>query len=494
MLCVSIGRSRHTHMIEEHRHLVTQGAELVELRLDYLRGPVNLKRLLTDRPGPVLITCRRERDGGRYTGPEDERQLLLRMAISEGAEYVDIEEDIAAGIPRFGNTKRVFSYHNFRQLPPDLDEIHRRICKLDPDIVKIAVLANEPADNLRMLGLVRSSPVPMVGICMGDMGVPSRILAGKFGAPFTFATFSSERALAPGQLSFREMVDIYRYPQIGPQTAVYGVVADPVGHSLSPLIHNTAFRHERIDAVYLPFRVPREHLDSFLDSAAAWDLRGLSVTIPHKEAVLDNLTDRDDTVQGIGACNTIVFEQDRRRGANTDCQAAMESLERAVKQHGGAQVLAGKTALVLGAGGAARAIAFGLIQRGMSVVISGRTHDRAQDLADRLGCRAVEWKHRHSVSAQVLVNCTPVGMHPNLDESPYDKHHLKPSMIVFDTVYNPENTLLVKFAREQSCHFITGVEMFVRQAATQFQMFTGREAPVELMRDTVRRAIGAARY
>lgn len=494
MLCVSIGRGRHRHMIAEHRHLVEQGAKLIELRIDYLQSPVNVKRLLADRPGPVVISCRRERDGGKSTLSEHDRQLLLRTAISEGAEYVDIEEDIAASIPRFGATKRIVSLHNFRQTPADLEKIHARMAALDADVVKIATMANQPSDNLRMLRLVRDSEIPTVGICMGDLGMPTRILAGKFGAPFTFATFHQERALAPGQLSYQQMTETYRYDQIAADTRVFGVIADPVGHSLSPLIHNAALAHEGLDAVYVPFRVPKEHLDDFLANAAEWDLFGLSVTIPHKEAVLDKLTERDAWVDGIGAANTIVFDGAARRGYNTDCQAAMESLELVLSADGAEASLEGKTALVLGAGGAAKAIVYGLRQRGATVAIASRTLERAKELADRFDCRVVDWKSRHGVAPQVLVNCTPVGMHPNVDESPFDKHHLRPSMIVFDTVYNPESTLLVKYAREQSCRVVTGIEMFVRQAALQFKLFTLKEAPLEVMAETLRRAIGPVKY
>jgi 3-dehydroquinate dehydratase / shikimate dehydrogenase len=496
MLCVSIGRGRHRHVIAEHRHLVEQGAKLVELRLDYLQSAVNVKRLLADRPGPVVISIRRERDGGKCTLSEPDRQLLLRTVISEGADYVDIEEDIATSIPRFGTTKRIISLHNFRQTPADLESIHARMAALDADIVKIATMANQPSDNLRMLRLIRDSKIPTVGICMGDLGMPTRILAGKFGAPFTFATFHQERALAPGQLSFEQMTRTYHYDQISAATRVFGVIADPVGHSLSPLIHNAAFAETGVDAVYVPFRVPKEHLNDFVASAAEWDLHGLSVTIPHKEAVLDKLTQRDAWVEGIGAANTIVFEGDARRGYNTDCQAAMESLEAALEtgDDGEQETLAGKMALVLGAGGAAKAIAFGLRQRGADVAIASRTLERAKQLADRLDCRVVDWRSRHGVGAQVLVNCTPVGMHPNVDESPFEKHHLRPSMIVFDTVYNPESTLLVKYAREQSCRVVTGIEMFVRQAALQFSLFTGKDAPMDVMAETLRRAIGPVRY
>jgi len=202
MICVSIGRGRHRHVIAEHKHLVEQGAALVELRLDYINGQVNLKRLLPERPGPVIITLRRPQDGGKYSGSEEERRMLLRTAIAEGVEYVDLEEDAAAVIPRYGKTKRIISLHDFRKTPENLEEIHARLAALDADIVKLATLANHPHDNLRMLKLVQNAKTPTVGLCMGDIGVPSRVLSGRYGAPFTYATFHHERALAPGQLSF----------------------------------------------------------------------------------------------------------------------------------------------------------------------------------------------------------------------------------------------------------------------------------------------------
>jgi 3-dehydroquinate dehydratase/shikimate dehydrogenase len=482
-------------MIAEHKHLVAEGAPLVELRLDYINGPVNVKRLLSDRPGPVIVTCRRERDGGKYAGSEDERQLLLRSAIVEGAEYVDLEEDVANAIPRYGKTKRVISYHDFRKTPEDLPRLHARMATLDADIVKIATLANHPQDNVRMLHLIRSSKVPTVGICMGDIGTASRILAGKYGAPFTYATFHHERTLAPGQLSFDQMKHIYHYEQINAETEVFGVVGDPIGHSYSPLIHNAAFHHLGMNKVYVPFRVPPDDLGTFLQEAPQLDVRGISVTIPHKEAIVRKLTKIDGAVRGVGAANTVVFNHGQTIGYNTDYRAAMETLEEAM---GGVRddrnPVEGRTVLILGAGGAARAIAFGLKRRGALVIVANRTGRRADQLATAVQCRAVEWGARHSIDADVLINCTPVGMHPNVDDTPYDKHHLRPSMVVFDTVYNPESTVLVKDARSRKCKVITGVDMFIRQAAIQFQLFTGQEGPTSVMRETLRRAIDPVRY
>ena len=286
MICVSIGRGRHRSMIAEARHVAEQGAQLVELRLDYIRRAVNIKRLLANRRCPIIATCRREEDGGKWNSSNEDRMTLLRQAIAEGVDYVDLEEDIAGQIPRYGTTKRIISYHNFVETPEDVQSIHKSLCQKDPDIVKIATLAHHPHDNLRLLQLSENSKVPTVAFCMGEQGTPSRLLSGRVGAPFTYATFHEERALAPGQLSYRQMTEMYRYEDINKSTAVFGVVADPVGHSLSPVIHNAAFIDSELDMVYMPFRVPLDELGSFLGDCPDLGIKGLSVTIPHKEEVM----------------------------------------------------------------------------------------------------------------------------------------------------------------------------------------------------------------
>jgi 3-dehydroquinate dehydratase/shikimate dehydrogenase len=481
-------------VMAEHRHLVENGAKLIELRLDYLRSKINLGRLTKGRPGPVIVTCRRQRDGGLYKGTDDERLVILREAIASGVDYVDLEEDIAGKVPRFGPTKRIVSYHDFRNTPDDLDAVYDRLAALDADIVKIATMANHPHDNVRMLELVRRAEIPTAGFCMGDIGTPSRFLAGRFGSPLTYATFHHERALAPGQISYDEMVNLYHYDEIDDATVVYGVIADPISHSLSPAVHNAAFRKAGINAVYIPFRVPRQDLEKFMVEAPKLGIEGLSVTIPHKEAIGAHLTKVDPAVKGIGAVNTVLFKDDGVLGYNTDYKAAMDSLELAMGgEQEGVSPLQGRTAMVLGAGGAARAIVYGLRRRGANIAVASRTFDRAKELAEEYEGRAVEWKARHGVAADVLINCTPIGMHPDVDETPYEKHRLRPSMVVFDTVYNPENTLLIKEAREQSCHVVTGVEMFVRQASLQFFLFTGQKPPDGLVREVLKKNLSAAR-
>ena len=494
MICVAIGRSRHKHMMAEHRHMAEQGAQIVELRLDYVSSRVNIRRLLSERGTSdckVIVTCRRKEDGGKWSGTEESRLLLLREAIAEGVDYVDLEEDIASQIPRFGKTKRIISYHNFRKTPEDLRELHTRMCQLDPDIVKLATMANDPHDNLRMLETMQESEIPTAGMCMGDMGTPSRILSAKFRAPFTYSTFHHERALAPGQLSYNQMVDIYRCQDIGPATDVYGVIADPVGHSLSPHVHNAAFTAKGINSVYVPFRVPPDNLPKFMEDASRLGIRGLSVTIPHKEAIAHHLTKVDPAVKSIAAVNTVVFDGSDVVGYNTDYNAAMDCIENALGTIGAKpSPVKNKRVLILGAGGVARPIVYGLKSRGALVSIASRTRQRSDRLANAFDCKAIDWEARQRVQCDILINCTPIGMHPNVDDSPVSKTFLKHSMLLFDTVYNPESTLLIKDARSRNCQTITGVEMFERQAMLQFFLFTRQEAPPGLMREVLKKTIG----
>ena len=499
MICVSLGRTRHKMMIAEHQQLAQKGAQLVELRLDWLGNPPDLGRLLKDKPTPVVITCRRSQDKGLWKFGEDQRQTLLRSAIVAGVDYVDLEEDIAGTIRRYGSTKRIISYHNFDETPANLAEIHQRLASRDPDVIKLVTTAKVPEDNIRLLEVVKNAKVPTVGFCMGDLGVWSRILCRKYGAPFTYATFSAQRTMAPGQLTFEETRDVFHFDQINAETQVFGVVADPVAHSLSPLIHNAAFLAQGVNAVYLPFRIPRERFEHSLKALEALDIRGYSVTLPHKVAALELAQTKISPTAEIGALNTLFRgAAGEWCGANTDCDAALASLRLSFDPagdplHPQTDPLNGKRVLILGAGGVSRAIATGLIRAGAAVTITNRTKSKAADLAQSLGCVLAGWENRGAVGTDILINCTSVGMHPKVDETPFQQHWLDEAMTVFDTVYTPERTLLIAQARERGCKVVTGVDMFVRQAARQYEYFTGRSAPVEVMRDTLKKAISVVK-
>jgi 3-dehydroquinate dehydratase / shikimate dehydrogenase len=493
MICVSIGRTRHNMVVMEHRALADKGAELVELRLDWLSRPPDLTRLLKDRPTASVVTCRRQSDRGRWKWSEEQRRAVLRAAIVAEVEYVDLEDDVAGSIPRWGKTKRIVSHHDFESTPDDLELIHARMCTLNPDVVKLVTMANAPSDIVRMLRLVATAKVPTVGFCMGELGAASRVLCGKYGSPFTYASFSKERELAPGQISFGEMKHLYRYDGINRDTQVFGVVGDPIAQSYSPLVHNAAYRKEKMNCVYLPFRVPRDSLEQTLRDFQWLDVRGYSVTIPHKEAVANWADFGSETVRGVGAANTLFLRDGVWRAENTDYEAALDCIELAQDvAHELDGDLAGKKVLVLGAGGVARAIGHGLLSRGCDVTITNHNNKRAKLLASELGCRQIKWENRATELIDMLVNCTPVGMYPDrMDETAYPVNWMRDGMLVFDTVYNPENTLLLKDARSRDCVTVSGLEMFVRQAAAQFELFTGKPAPLETMREALRRGISA---
>lgn len=493
MICVTIGRTRHRMVLAEHKALAERGAELMELRLDWIARSPDVHRLLKDRPTPVVVTCRRPQDGGRFRGSDEERLKLLRHAIVDGAEYVDLEADIAGKVPRYGKTKRIVSHHDFEQTPDNLEEIHAQLCKLDPDVVKIVTMANSPRDNVRMLQLVAHADVPTVGFCMGDYGVPSRILCGKYGAPFTYATFSKDRVMAPGQVAFDEMKKLYRYDSINRETQVFGVLGDPIGHSWSPLLHNLAFKRLGINAVYLPMRVPPEEFVETLKEFEFLGVQGYSVTIPHKEAALGFAAEADEAAREIGAANTL-FRNDQGLwcARNTDYDAALDSIRIGLAAKNETS-LSGQRVLMLGAGGVARAIGLGVSREGAALALTNRSKDRGIKLAEELNCQFVTWNNRGAQYADILVNCTPIGMSPNMNETPFEQNWLRDGMVVFDTIYNPENTLLLKEARQHDCHVVSGIEMFIRQAAAQFKYFTGRDAPLDDLRTTLRRGISPVR-
>ena len=494
MICVSLGRTRHSAFLEGHRQLAEQKAELVELRVDWIRRRPDIGRLLKDRPTPVVVTCRRKEDRGLWMGDEDQRRAVLREAIIGGAEYVDIEEDIAKSIPRYGKTQRIVSYHNFDETPGELYDIYERMTQCDPDVIKIVTMANSPTDNVRILEMAEAAQIPTVAFCMGEFGIPSRILCARTGAPFTYAGFSREREMAPGQLTFAEVRNLYRYNKITKNTKVFGVIGDPIAHSKSPLLHNAAFRKIGFDGVYLPLRIPADVLKVSLQEYEKLGFQGFSVTIPHKEDVLDFADSPDVQSDLIGAANTLFKVGTEWHATNTDYDAIIETINDAmVAAKLDQPSFKDKRVLILGAGGVARAAACAMQQQDANVVITNRTRNRAKVLAEELGCRTTLWANRGSEQCDILINCTSVGMHPNVDETPYEQHWLNESMLVFDTVYTPENTLLLKHARLRGCPTASGIEMFIRQAAHQFKLFTGQEPPMEYMIETLRRSLSAVR-
>lgn len=491
---VVIGRTRHKMVVAELQEAVKRGAKFIELRLDFLAKAVDFKRLAPFKQCPWIVTLRRPSDGGRYNGTEQERQMILRQAIVSGTfEWVDLETDIAGNIPRFGQVKRVISYHNTSETPANLDDIYAKMLQQDGDVYKIAVAAQSSDDMARVFQLQRTAPKPTVAFCMGDIGLPSRFLSLKFGAPWIYAAFNKERGIAPGLPSFDEFRTTYPVRSITEDTKIFGVLGDPVAHSLSPLLHNHMYKKLGVNALYLQFRVPRGQLPTALAAYEKIPVHGYSVTIPHKEVAATLARESEANVQITGSANTLVRRDDGHFiGANTDYAAAIDSLKSHLAERakdGPVVQLSQLAVLVLGAGGVARSIAFALHREGAQITITSRTYERAQKLAEDVKCKAVDWHARHSISFDVLINCTPVGMHPNVDEAPCHFSILKPGTTVFDTIYTPETTLLIREARVRGCDTITGVDMFVRQAARQIELFTGLTPDTDAMRQIMRKAL-----
>jgi 3-dehydroquinate dehydratase / shikimate dehydrogenase len=496
MICAILGRGRHAALAEEWKAAAEAGVQLVELRIDCLRREPDLKRILKERPTPMVFTVRRGPDGGLWRAPEEKRQRLMREAIVAEVDFIDIEMDVARDVRRFGKTRRIVSYHNLKQTPPDLLQIAEQCEEMDADIVKIATRAHSIADAMKVLQVAAKMETPTIAIAMGEIGSFTRVLGAKYGAPFTYANFNVDRNFAAGMLRFEDLRRDYAYDSIDAQTEVYAVIGDPIGHSLSPPVHNAAFRAMGQNKVMVPILMPAERLRASLAEVAWLGIKGFSITIPHKQAVLPLLNKADGAVERTGACNTMIIEADGSKvGYNTDYRAAMDSLEAAYggPLEGGLSPLSNKQVVIIGAGGVARSIGFGLMRRGAGITLCNRSDERATKLAEELGCRTANWGMRASMMADIIINCTPVGMHPNVDDTPLPPAGYRPGMVVMDTVYHPENTMFLKLARERECRTVSGVDMFIRQAAIQSHLYTGQEPPVELMREIVRRKLGPIR-
>jgi 3-dehydroquinate dehydratase/shikimate dehydrogenase len=471
---------------------VQAGADAVECRLDVLSrcptAPGELESLLDNPPLPVIVTCRPVRQGGRFEGDESARLRLLRLAGRAGAAFVDVELDV----PKRSRPKSraILSHHDFARCPEDLDRIAAELDGSDAAVNKVAFAGAGPEDALRALDVLRRCRKPTLALAMGEHGLMSRILARKFGAFGTFAALAEGSESAPGQPTIEQFRRTYRWDSLGPGTTVYGVIGCPIAHSRSPAIQNAALAAAGLDAVYLPLRVEpgRENFTRFMDALLArpWmDWGGLSVTIPHKENALAYVgPDRcEELARRIGAVNTVCFlPGGELRGHNTDYAAALDALCSAmgIAREG----LSGRGLAVLGAGGAARAIVAALAHYGADVTIYNRTVDRARRLGSEFSCRFAGLEAAPSTAAEIVINCTPIGMHPHVDASPLERIP-RGVKVVFDTIYNPPRTRLLHQASQAGCLCVSGLEMFVNQGCAQFELWTHRPAPREVMRQAL---------
>lgn len=489
-ICAVIGRSGVDEAISDLVEAGKRKVCLAEIRLDMLNSLPDLSRFVLASSVPLLATVRRKRDGGHWEGAESDRLELLRLAVASGFAWVDIEEDVIADFPRIGTEKRIVSFHDCTGVPADLGAIYARMAACDADTIKLVCLTSTPGEVASILHLHDNPPKPTVAFGMGDVGQASRIVQLKLGAPFTYAAVNADTIAAPGMLTISQLQLNFGVRRINASTQLFGVVGAPLGHSLSPIIHNNGFRKLGRNDLYVPFTVPKGMLEEFLTSHAFLGIRGLSVTIPHKEDACRLAAVRSPEVVATGSANTLLLGQDGGIAAsNTDYDAVLDSVLAGLKNHPDGWTLKGKRALVLGAGGVARSVVCGLTSQGADVRLAGRTQERAEAIASMVPCAVVPWENRHDSPVDIVVNCTPVGMHPDVDQSPVDPGYLVPGLVVMDTIYNPENTLLIRQAREKGAVAVTGLDMFIGQAAAQFKLFTGEQAPVDLMRQVARNAL-----
>ncbi len=462
-----------------------------ELRLDYLHSldkfETRLREMLTRlRFPPIIATCRRSKAGGLFNGTPAEQAAVLSAAARAGCQWVDIELESLGRkhVPihkMFAPANVIVSYHNYRRTPP-LSAIYRRMSRLPARTLKIVGYARKIEDNLKYQKLLkahRRRHPQLVTFALGASGICSRLLALRWGSPFTYAAPGVQKPVAAGQLPVDVMRTVYRVDHLDRHTQIFGVVGSRASMSLSPAMQNAAFQAKRVDAVYLPCETPR--LRDFLTFAKALDFMGFSITMPFKQAILKELDWVDPLAARIGACNTVAVQQGKWMGWNTDAAAVVEVLTKRIR-------LAGSRILILGAGGAARAAAYALRAEGAVVLVAARRELAARKLARGISAQVVTWDSADGLEVDAVINATPVGMAPHSAGLPIDLSRLR-ARVIFDMVYYPLETRWLLEARGRGLVTISGLEMLVAQGARQFEIWTGDAAPRALMEQAARQTL-----
>jgi 3-dehydroquinate dehydratase/shikimate dehydrogenase len=483
-VCVAIIGSTAAEMLEKASAVVKE-TPFLEFRLDYLEKPLlalpKLKHFFTDNTAATgIATCRRTANGGKFSGNVAAEIEVLSKAAAAGFHIVDVELESAAALKK-GELQKlrdtgvalIISHHDFAATK-DLEGIYKRIVPFEPDFIKIVPTAKTLVDNVTLMRFIErmEDHSNIIGICMGDAGIISRVLGVRAGSAFTFAAASIGDETGPGQIAARTLIETYRIDQVDAATKVYGVAGNPIRSSLSPIMMNTAFRRETVNAVYLALQANK--LSDLLKLVHEIPIQGLSVTMPLKEEIMAHLEKTDPLSAKIGACNTVLRAQDGKLyGFNTDVAGITGPLEKRL-------LLRGAKVLVLGAGGAARAAVFGLRDKGAEVFILNRTAETAQKLARQSGAKTIKKDAVAKTAFDVIINATPIGMTGIKANQLLEAKDLN-TKLVFDLVYNPLETPLLRMARQKGIPIITGIEMFVQQGARQFEIFTGKPAPEEEM-------------
>jgi len=469
-------------MIESAESLA-QDNPFVEFRLDYLKQPLaaltKIRSFLeTHHYVTAIGTCRRADNGGKFKGSLAKQLEVLAKANAAGCQIVDLEMQSALkskpeALARLRSRGRLLiSFHDFRATR-NLDGTLEKMLKIPADFYKIVTTATTLSDNVAMMKFLQahSDKHALVGLCMGEQGIISRVLGVRSGSVFTFGAVSVDLQTAPGQVNARDLRAIYRIEQVDPATRVYGVAGDPIEHSLSPVIMNAAMRRENVNSVYLPLHA--KTLKDLLYCIREIPLHGLSITMPYKQSIVEHLDNTDAHTTKTGACNTVVRGQDGKLyGFNTDIAGVIRPLEQRL-------TIENAKVLVLGAGGAARAAVFGLKERGAEVWILNRTSAKGQKLARQAKVHSIKRADLRKLAFDVIINATPIGM-GNTRDCPLKDEEIK-ARVVFDMVYDPVETRLLQVARAKGIAVIPGIEMFVHQAARQFEIWTGKPAPADDM-------------
>lgn len=504
LLCTSVTASTVEAALLDIEEANASGADVLELRLDFYTdfdAQRHLRQLMSACKLPFIVTYRPKWEGGLYEGEEAARLRTLRQAAELGAPFIDVEwlarDAFASGDePLPAGTRLIMSHHNFEKTleKAELRRIEAGMRAAGADIAKIAMTAADITDAWTMIELLKEKTGPMIALSMGERGVTTRILATKYGGFLTFGALGAGRESAPGQPTVSQLKHMYRCNLHTADTKVYGIIGNPVKHSRSPVLHNAAMARDGYNGVYVPLLV--DDMDAFAMAFADADWAGFSVTIPHKEAAC-RLSAADDVAAKIGAVNTLVrTPAGGLEGHNTDWDAAISAVERGLRGGGTSKrPLEGLTAVVLGTGGAARALAFGAAERGANVIIAGRNAEKAAGLSAQVGASAARSVTATTIAdvqagvlpaADVLLNTTPLGMVGEREaETPVPQDKLSQYKLVFDAVYTPLETRLLKEAKAAGCIVVDGLEMFVGQAAEQYVYFTGLEPPKDLMREVV---------
>ena len=489
-ICIALGLPDVESLLDHARQEVAAGEGFLEFRLDYLpkprAGAEAIKVFLEEHPDTVILgTCRRHQNHGRFNGSIEDQLAILDLAVRNGAQAVDVEIETAeAATDRISQLRNhatvVVSYHNYEATPP-LDNVVSRMLRVPADVYKVVTTARKPSDNIRVLAAAKALTRQRVTVlAMGELGFPTRVLSPVFGGVYTYAAPMYSEGTAAGQVSARYLRNLYRVEKLRKTARIYGVIADPIRHSISPAVHNRAFQARRLDAVYLPFLVTPANLRDFFQLAEKLPLAGFSVTIPHKQKIIRYLDVVDPLARRIGAVNTVWRKGGKWRGTNTDAAGVTEPLSQVLR-------LNNSSVLIVGNGGAARGAACALSTAGARIALVGRNPDRVRALAKVCGAEALAREQLEARHFDVVVHATPLGMFPHVNECFFNGHI--PGDVVFDMVYNPLETALIRRAREQGKTVVPGIDMFIAQAVRQFEIWTGETAPRAVMQRAAAEAL-----